>query len=424
MTAYVFLGPSLPLQEARTILPEAVFLPPARQGDIWRITEFGKPRVIGLVDGYFECVPSVWHKEILWALSQRIAVAGASSMGALRAAELDQFGMVGIGRVYEAYRDGSLPPYGNDVFEDDDEVAIVHGPPEFGYLASEAMVNIRCTLARAEEDGVVSSSARDALVRIAKGLFYKDRSYSALLQRAEKASALASAVSALRSWLPSGRVDQKRDDARDLLYWIKRNYDHQPEARFRFEPTTMWRHLIDETCRNPSDELVLREFRISGEPYLRRRDEIVAELTHRILGQSELASPPNSSTPIAIVAGGDSAMPQAAVAGRTLSQIAPLIDIALLTRLKSEGGYEVLLARAERKKRRLAAVDPEESTSHALSPPVGRLFDWFSPRMGEHTGDSIGTAALLAFASEDDFLSALADEYIFVRIGDGNAASE
>jgi hypothetical protein len=117
-------------------------------------------------------------------------------------------------------------------------------------------------------------------------------------------------------------------------------------------------------------------------------------------------------------------MPQAAVAGRTLSQIAPLIDIALLTRLKSEGGYEVLLARAERKKRRLAAVDPEESTSHALSPPVGRLFDWFSPRMGEHTSDSIGTAALLAFASEDDFLSALADEYIFVRIGDGNAASE
>ena len=45
---------------------------------------------------------------------------GASSMGALRAAELSQFGMVGIGEVYQAFKLGRL--------EDDDEVAIVHGP--------------------------------------------------------------------------------------------------------------------------------------------------------------------------------------------------------------------------------------------------------------------------------------------------------
>ncbi len=418
MTAYVFLGPSLPLQEARTILPEAVFLPPARQGDIWRIAEFGKPRIIGLVDGYFECVPSVWHKEILWALSQRIAVVGASSMGALRAAEMDRFGMVGIGRVYEAYRDGFLPPYANDAFEDDDEVAIVHGPPEVGYLASEAMVNIRCTLARAEEDGVISPSARDALVRIAKGAFYKDRSYSALFQQAEKASVLASAVSALRSWLPLGRIDQKRADARDLLYWIKGNYDHRLEVGFRFEPTTMWRHLIDETSRNPSDELVLRELRVRGEPYLHQRDGIVAELTGKIVGKSELVSQPNNSTSVATAAGGDCAIAQAAMTRRTASQIAPLVDIALLAGLKREGRYEFWLARAEKKRRALTAAGLEQSTSRAT------LFDWFRPRMGERTVDLKATAALLGFASEDDFLSALADEFNFFQIGDEDAASE
>ena len=64
-------------------------------------------------------------------------------MGALRAAELHTFGMRGVGRIFEAFRDGEV--------EDDDEVAVVHGPAELGYLVlSEPMFNIRATLARAE----------------------------------------------------------------------------------------------------------------------------------------------------------------------------------------------------------------------------------------------------------------------------------
>ena len=61
-----------------------------------------RPAVIGIIDGYFEIVPTVWHKEILWAMAQGIHVFGAASIGALRAAELDAFGMRGIGRIYEA----------------------------------------------------------------------------------------------------------------------------------------------------------------------------------------------------------------------------------------------------------------------------------------------------------------------------------
>ena len=53
-------------------------------------------------------------------MSQGIHVFGSASMGALRA-ELCPFGMVGVGRIFEAYRDGEL--------EDDDEVAVIHGPP-------------------------------------------------------------------------------------------------------------------------------------------------------------------------------------------------------------------------------------------------------------------------------------------------------
>ena len=151
MTAYVFIGPTLAADEARATWSDAVYLPPVRQGDVYRLVARGTPDAIGIVDGYFSHVPSVWHKEILHALSAGIPVYGAASMGALRAAELAQFGMVGVGRIFEAYRDGVLEPFA-EPFEDDDEVAVLHGPPELGYRAlSEALINIRCTLARATE---------------------------------------------------------------------------------------------------------------------------------------------------------------------------------------------------------------------------------------------------------------------------------
>src|SRR5262249_25127305 len=118
--AIVFLGPSLRAADLRQLSSFDV-RPPAAHGDVYRAVQ-DHPRTIGIVDGYFEGVPSVWHKEILYALSEGVHVYGAASMGALRAAELDGFGMQGVGRIYEGYRDG--------LFEDDGDVAVSHGPEE------------------------------------------------------------------------------------------------------------------------------------------------------------------------------------------------------------------------------------------------------------------------------------------------------
>src|SRR5271157_5600425 len=136
MNVIVFTGPTLTPQEVRQVI-DAECLPPVSQGDVYRAA-LRRPRVIGIIDGYFERMPAVWHKEILWALSQGIHVFGAASMGALRAAELAPFGMKGIGSIYEAFHSGEL--------EDDDEVAVAHGDESTGYRStSEAMVNIRAT---------------------------------------------------------------------------------------------------------------------------------------------------------------------------------------------------------------------------------------------------------------------------------------
>src|ERR1700722_7996310 len=125
MKAVVFLGPSLPLDEARAILPGAVYLPPAKQAHLLSAVGIHRPNVIGLIDGEFGQSLSVWHKEILFALSRGVAVYGASSMGALRAAETAAFGTRGIGRIFEMYASGELT--------DDDEVALSHGLDDAGY---------------------------------------------------------------------------------------------------------------------------------------------------------------------------------------------------------------------------------------------------------------------------------------------------
>ena len=144
-----------------------------------------KPPAIGIIDGYFSGKAAVWHKEILWALSQQIPVFGASSMGALRAAELDTFGMVGIGKVYESYAAGRT--------EDDDDVAVVHAPVELGSAPlSEPMVNIRATLAGAVEAEVMSEEEAEFLRRRAKSLNYVNRTWD------QVASVLSESA---RNWL-------------------------------------------------------------------------------------------------------------------------------------------------------------------------------------------------------------------------------
>src|SRR5262245_9521537 len=205
MTAIVFAGPSirgLHLPDR----PDLTIRPPAKQGDIYRAT-LARPKMIGLIDGYFEGVPSVWHKEILWALSQGICVFGSASMGALRAAELDSFGMIGIGRIYQWYRDGDL--------EDDDEVALIHGPSETGFLPlSEAMVNVRSTCEAALAAGVIDAPTAEALLAAAELLHYRERNWKSLLAAAELRS---SSVEEFTRWLATGSVDQKQLDAAALI---------------------------------------------------------------------------------------------------------------------------------------------------------------------------------------------------------------
>lgn len=230
----VYLGPSLSVAAARRVLA-ADYREPARCGDVLRAVLDGAD-VIGLIDGYFHDVPAVWHKEILYALERGVEVLGAASMGALRAAELAPFGMVGVGRIAAAFLSGCLT--------DDDEVAVRHGPAALGYpQLSEPMVNIRASLARAVRQQVLPPSVAARLVELAKRTFYPDRSWERLLVQAHT---VGLATGSLARWLPRGRVDAKAIDARLLLRTIasRRHRPDRSRPGFRLAHTEMWDALL------------------------------------------------------------------------------------------------------------------------------------------------------------------------------------
>jgi hypothetical protein len=232
MRAVVFSGPSL---TPAPMVAGVECRPPVRQGDVYRAA-LSRPNIIGIIDGYFEVTPTVWHKEILWAMSEGIHVYGAASIGALRAAELEVFGMVGVGCIFEMYRDGLL--------QDDDEVAVLHGPAELGYPAlTEAMVNVRATLQNAVNYGVVKPAFAARLIEAGKRLFYKERTVASILAAGASDGLNSTQLSALAVWLAQAKVDQKSIDASKLMDAICASLARDPSPHqpvFKLSVTSAW----------------------------------------------------------------------------------------------------------------------------------------------------------------------------------------
>ena len=227
----VFLGPTLTPAEA-ALHTSAVVLPPARAGDVYDAVTRLEARAIGLIDGLFGGAPSVWHKEILFALSRGVRVLGAASMGALRAAELASFGMEGIGPIYRAFASGELTR--------DDEVAVAHADEDAGYRPlSEALVNLRQGLQMAAESGVITAASRERLLGWARATFYADRSWPALFRAGAQAGVAEDELAGLRALVARVRPNRKRDDAIALLQALS-SPAGPPRPRAAFEATSFW----------------------------------------------------------------------------------------------------------------------------------------------------------------------------------------
>ncbi|MBI1923674.1 hypothetical protein HYR99_05435 [Candidatus Poribacteria bacterium] len=233
-------------------------------GDIYCLLGTGV-RIIVLIDGIFHSKASVWQRELLEALDNDIMVVGASSMGALRAAELYPFGMIGHGTIFEWYRDG--------VIDGDDEVALMHGDESNGFRSlSEPLVNIRHTLMQAVRQKYISQEQAADLIEYAKSTYYAERSYDSLLNSPVVKSWPQKVRERLAQFINRKSVNLKKQDAlRALRYcaMMAKRENRPVGANTRCAPTALplsppsryyrWVSYLKRGFLHPSGSLVSGE---------------------------------------------------------------------------------------------------------------------------------------------------------------------
>lgn len=443
MSCILFLGPSLGRAEIAATL-EAEIRPPAAAGDLLAAAR-RRPRAIGLIDGYFDGRLPVWHKEALWAMAQGIHLFGAASMGALRAAELHGFGMQGVGAIFAAYRDGTI--------EGDDEVAVAHGPPELGYVAvSEALVNVRATLARALAEAVLAPDAAQAVLATAASMPYRARSWPALL--AALPAQLTAVAEELRAWLPGGRVDLKAQDARALVAAMAAFLATDPpplRVGYRLAWTDAWDVLYRQPLAGAGGEPVLEELRLAVEELAAvRRAALVRLLAEREAERCRLEVSRAQTTAVldrlrsrhglwrqaelarwAATNGLDAAGLDRLAAGEALlerlaDEAGPALEEAMLAELRVSGRYGPLAGRAAAKERSLAeaGLDGPGGATPAGTDLAAALAA-LTGRVEELAGDA-DPVRFLGFADRMALERAVLREALFagmVRAKDGGATA-
>jgi hypothetical protein len=210
LSIHVYVGPTLARKEVSDLVPGACLHPPVGHGDLLR-EPFRTGDTIVIIDGHYHQQAPVRHKEILHVLAQGVHVVGCSSMGALRAAELHRYGMVGAGAVFRMYADGTI--------DRDDEVAVAHTPAPECRRLSDALVTIRHAAASAVIAGAITDTEAARLIAAAARMPYALRSWAALRHESDAGGSLRGAADQVLSYVAEhpGARDIKAADARFTL---------------------------------------------------------------------------------------------------------------------------------------------------------------------------------------------------------------
>lgn len=165
----VFIGPTAPPQDVLSALPNALVRPPCRRGDLYRYRILKHP-IFLIIDGVFGGPLAIPPREVIDVIQDGAVVVGASSMGALRAADCSPAGALGIGMVYRLYRLRAI--------SSENEVAVTFREDQPYPSLTEPLINIRVALRRAVKRGLMTSADSLSIVAAAESKHYSQRTWS------------------------------------------------------------------------------------------------------------------------------------------------------------------------------------------------------------------------------------------------------
>lgn len=208
----IYTGLSITFDEAKEILDshddvEVIYKRPIKRGDLNPAIK-ENPDIIAIIDGIFHQNSAVGHREILNAIKKGIKVYGASSMGALRASELDVLGMEGVGYCYNEYASGNITS--------DDDVAVMLDSDTLESL-SVPLISMNYVFTNAVNENIITPKEKNELIKITKETYYPQRNYANTLSQS---SLDETKKNELIDFIRNSK-DIKKEDAKTLLNHIK-----------------------------------------------------------------------------------------------------------------------------------------------------------------------------------------------------------
>ena len=222
----IFLGPSLSHEKARKIF-QADFRGPAKKGDLLRASgDIDDSTIVCLVDALFlQDYPPSPIEVYQLMLNKNIKLYGAASLGALRAVELEKFGMIGMGKIFELYKKGKLTA--------DDEIAVTFIEGEH-QLQSEAMIDIRFNLFLAHRMGIINEITKKTIAKVAKNIYFPYRNYTDILDQTQKQyPAISKDLKSFRTYIIKNRQSLKERDTIKLINYVKQLLTESNHNEFR-----------------------------------------------------------------------------------------------------------------------------------------------------------------------------------------------
>jgi hypothetical protein len=211
--AVIFVGPSLSAEDIAQIFPDVEVLPPIQRGDIDALMRREvKPKKVGVIDGKFLFALSISPKEILKAMYSGVRFYGSSSMGALRAAELDRYGMVGVGRIYKLYAD--------ELIDGDDEVALIIDEATLS-TPCVPLASMRLACKDLLSFKLISGLEAEVIVCAAKKLYFPERCYEAVFAQEIVLKTLGTTRAKQLQELFANAEEAKNADAKQLLKMMR-----------------------------------------------------------------------------------------------------------------------------------------------------------------------------------------------------------
>jgi hypothetical protein len=216
----VYAGLSLDEHEVHSVIPNAIFAPAIKRGDTLIDIRHGT-HVIVIIDGRFQQSMAVSPTELMDALRCGVRIYGSSSMGAMRAAELEPYGMIGHGKIFEYIKDTAY-------FRDDYLGQVFTSGKHKS--KSEPYVNFMFSLLDMLEKNEIDQQTYDVLEPMYRALHFSERDLYTLIDKIREDHPNGEKMLVNIAKKAFSKHNQKREDGMGLLARVKSDLQYLTET--------------------------------------------------------------------------------------------------------------------------------------------------------------------------------------------------